>query len=145
MPPHEIVASFNWLDYLAAEHDGLGMIIAPCQESGTSVVGRTRKTPVPAEGVFYNPHGRTVVEGYLGFLREHEVPFAFLDAVSDVDTGADLAHLVTCLDAMAEAYKYQPGMYLPRRVLAWLDSALVRAVSLPDDEFDPRSHIDSTL
>ena len=144
LPPREIVDAFKWLDYLAAENDGLGMIIAPCQESGTSVVGRTRKTPVPAEGVFYNKLGRTVVEGYLEFLRENSIPFAFLDAVSDVDNGADLAHLVTCLDAMADAYKYQPGMYLPRRVLAWADSALIKAVAVPNDEHDPRSHIDST-
>jgi len=142
LPPSEIVEAFNWLDYLAAEHDGLGMIIAPCQESGTSIVGRTRKTPVPADGVFYNPLGRTVVEGYLEFLRENSIPFAFLNAVSDVDNGADLAHLVTCLDAMADAYAYQPGMYLPRRVLAWADSVLIRAVAVPNDEYDPRSHID---
>ena len=142
LPPEQIVEAFGWLDYLAANNDGLGMVIAPCQESGTSIVGRTCKTPVPKEGVFYNPHGRTVVEGYLEFIREHKIPFAFMNAVSDVDTGADLAHLVTCLDAMADAYEYQPGMYLPRRVLAWADSALIRAVSIPDDEYDPRSHID---
>ena len=143
MPPGEIVEAFEWLDYLASQHDGLGFIMAPCQESGTSVVGRTRNTPVPAEGVFYNQNGRTVVAGYLEFLRANKIPFAFLNAVSDVDNSADVAHLVTCLDAMADAYDYQPGMYLPRRVLAWADSALIRAVAIPDDEYDPRSHIDA--
>lgn len=142
LPPREIVDAFKWLDCLAAEHGGLGLVIAPCQESGTSIVGRTRGTPVPAEGVFYNKLGRTVVAGYLEFLRQNSIPFAFLDAVSDVDNGADLAHLVTCLDAMADAYEYQSGMYLPRRVLAWADSELIRAVAIPNDEYDPRSHID---
>ncbi len=143
LPPDEIVAAFKWLDFLAAHHEGKGFVMAPCQESGTSLVGRTRKTPVPREGVFYNESGRTVVAGYLEFLRENSMPFAFLDAVSDVDTSADMAHLVTCLDAMADACRYQPGMYLPRRVLAWADSELIRAVAVPDDQYDPRWHIDT--
>ena len=144
LPSDQLVECFKWLDFLASQNNGLGMVISPCQESGTSVVGRTRQTPVPEKGVFYNKYGRTVVEGYLEHLRDNSIPFAFLNAVSDVDNGADLAHLVTCLDAMAEAYRYQPGMYLPRRVLAWADSELIRAVAVPSDEYDPRHRIDSS-
>jgi len=142
LPPSAIIEAFEWLEYLASEHSGLGFVMAPCQEAGTSIVGRTRRTPVPAEGIYYNALGRTVIDGYLEHLREHSIPFAFLDTVSDVDSSVDLAHLVSCLDAMADAYPYQPGMYLPRRVLAWADETMIRVVAAPSDERDPRSHLD---
>ena len=143
LPRTHIVEAFQWLDYLAENDErGYGFVQAPCQQAGTSLVGQTAATPLSPEGIYYNKTGRPVVEGYLEFLHEQSIPNAYLSPVADVDRDDDLAHVITCLNAIAEAEPYQPGIYLARRVLAWLDATGLLSVSPPNHEIDPRELID---
>lgn len=144
LPREHVVNAFRLLDHLASESEhGWGFVQAPCQQAGTSIVGQTRLTPLRSNGIYYNEAGRPVLDGYMDFVREHHIPNAYLSAVADVDRDEDLAHTISCLEAIAEAERYQPGIYLARRVLAWIDGMGLRSVSPPSDEHDPRNLIDS--
>jgi glycosyltransferase A (GT-A) superfamily protein (DUF2064 family) len=141
-----IVEAFMWLDYLAkADEAGLGrgFVCAPCQQSGVSLVGYTATTPLSAQGVYYNTDGLPALDAYTQKLEQTAVPAAYLNPVSDVDGDADLAHAISCLNAIAEATRYQDDLFLARRVLEWIDQRALRASAPPNDEHDPRQYIDT--
>jgi len=143
MTREHISEAFQWLDYFARTHEqGYGFVQAPCQESGVSLVGRTRSTPVFAEGVFYNMTGRPAIDGYVEMLQQYKIPNALLHSIADVDNDSDLAHTISCVNAMAEASLYQTGLFVPLRVLEWIERMGLQASSPPNEDRDPREHID---
>ena len=136
--------AFKWLDYFSKLNDsGFGFVQAPCQESGVSLIGKTRSTPVFADNVFYNMQGRPAIDGYVEILKQLEIPNAFLHSISDIDNDADLAHAISCINAIAEASLYQTGLFVPLRVLEWMDRMGLKASSPPNENHDPRDDIDT--
>ena len=141
MPKTHLIQAFQWLDYF----DSLGtpgFVQAPCQECGTSLVGFGRNTPMDHQGVYYNMDGRAALDGYLEKLQENDVPSAYLSPVADIDEKTDLAHAISCMRAIAQASATQPDLYVPQRVLDWVDYMGIRVVTPPNDEHDPRQYID---
>jgi glycosyltransferase A (GT-A) superfamily protein (DUF2064 family) len=144
LPREHLIDGFKWLDYLAAQSpDGSALVLAPCQQSGVSIVGQTRTTPLDSRGVYYNLNGTPALDAYTEKLRLLDIPSAYLSPVSDIDGDSDLAHAISCLNAIAEASRHQPDVYLARRVLEWIDRKGLKASAPPNDEFDPRDHLDS--
>ncbi|MDR1714093.1 MAG: DUF2064 domain-containing protein [Coriobacteriales bacterium] len=143
LPREHIPEAFGWLDYLSdLSADGSALVLAPCQQSGVSLVGLTRTTPINSTGVYYNRSGLPVLDAYTAKLQEVDVPSAFLAPVSDVDGDEDLAHAISCLNAIAEAQRYQPRIYLAVRTLDWIDRMNLKASAPPNDEHDPRQYLD---
>ena len=143
LPREHIVDAFCWLERLSGlTEEGFAFVQAPCQQSGVSLVGMTRGTPLTAQGVYYNLSGLPALDAYTLKLRGLSVPNAFLSPVSDVDNDADLAHMISCLNAVAEASLYQPELFLARRVLEWVDRMGLTVMAPPNDEHDPRQYID---
>jgi len=143
LPREHIPEAFGWLDYLSSlSADGSALVLAPCQQSGVSLVGLTRTTPIDSTGVYYNRSGLPVLDAYTAKLQEVDVPSAFLAPVSDIDGDEDLAHAISCLNAIAEAQRYQPNIYLAARTLDWIDRMNLKASAPPNDEHAPRQYLD---
>jgi glycosyltransferase A (GT-A) superfamily protein (DUF2064 family) len=146
LPLNHVVEAFRWLDYLANEGgDGSAVVLAPCQQSGVSLVGLTATTPIDSRGVYYNLSGLPALDAYTQKARETDIPLVYLHPVSDVDGDADLAHAISCLNAMAEAVRFQPEIVLARRVLEWIDKCGLRASAPPNDDHDPRHYLDTEV
>lgn len=146
LPRTHVADAFLWLEALAASHEaGYAFVQAPCQQSGVSLVGKTKETPLTAGGVYYNRTGLPALDAYTQKLREMDIPNAFLAPVSDVDNDNDLAHAISCLNAIAEASMFQEEIFLARRVLEWIDKMGLQATAPPNDEHDPRQYIDQAV
>jgi glycosyltransferase A (GT-A) superfamily protein (DUF2064 family) len=143
LPRTHVTDGFKWLDYLATlSLDGSALVLAPCQQSGVSIVGQTKTTPIDSQGVYYNLTGTPALDAYTEKLQSLDVPSAYLSPVSDVDGDSDLAHAISCLNAIAEATRYQPGICLARRVLEWIDRMGLKASAPPNEDHDPRQYLD---
>lgn len=143
LPRSHISEAFQWLDILSREDaHGYAFVQAPCQQSGVSLVGKTKETPISAGGVYYNRTGLPALDAYTDKLRELRIPNVFLNPVSDIDNDNDLAHAISCLNAVAEASFYQTDIFLARRVLEWVDRMGLQVEAPPNDEHDPRQYID---
>lgn len=143
LPREHVRDAFLWLDKLSELSDqGEAFVQAPCQQSGVSLVGMTSTTPLSAGGVYYNRTGIPALDAYTNKLSMSTIPNAFLSPVSDVDNDNDLAHAISCLNAVAEASLYQPGLFLARRVLEWVDGMGLTVNAPPNEEHDPRQYID---
>jgi hypothetical protein len=95
------------------------------------------------QGVYYNLDGVAALDAYVEKLDKRKIPSAFLTPVSDIDETSDLAHAISCITAMEAAARTQPDLYLPRRVLTWIDYLGLRVATPPNDNHDPRSEIDN--
>ena len=62
--------------------------------------------------------------------------------IADIDEKTDLAHAISCMRAIERAAKYQPELFVPRRVLDWVDFMGIRVSTPPNEEHDPRQYID---
>ena len=114
---------------------------APCQECGTSLVGWSANTPMDNQGVYYNTCGRAALDAYVEKLKETGAPSAYLMPVADVDEGGDLAHAISCLRAIEEASPAQ-GLFVPQRVIDWIDFMGFKVTTPPNENHDPRQYID---
>jgi glycosyltransferase A (GT-A) superfamily protein (DUF2064 family) len=143
LPRAHIIDAFCWLNQLAAGNgEGQAFVMAPCQQSGVSLVGQTAQTPINSQGVYYNLSGLPALDAYAQKLEEGNIPCAYLAPVSDVDEDHDLAHCISCLNAIAAAYVWQTGLFLPSRVLEWVDNLGLKANAPPNENHDPRQNID---
>ena len=88
---NDVVAGFEALHKLDGEDQG-GIVLAPDQEMGVSVIGWTRATDFDHSGVFYNQEGLTVLPAYIRKARSLGLPAIYLPPIPDVDTMADLRH-----------------------------------------------------
>lgn len=143
LPRTHISDAFEWLDVLSRQsEEGYAFVQAPCQQSGVSLVGKTKETPISASGIYYNRTGLPALDAYTDKLRDVDVPNAYLSPVSDVDNDNDLAHTISCLNSIAEACFFQTEIFLARRVLEWVDHMGLQVTAPPNDEHDPRQYID---
>lgn len=141
MPKSHIVQAFQWLDYFQSIGKP-GFVQAPCQECGTSLVGFSRNTPIDNQGIYYNLDGRAALDGYMEKLRGKDIPSAYFSPVADVDETTDLAHAVSCMRAIKEAARYQTDLFVPQRVLDWVDFMGITVSTPPNDAHDPRQYLD---
>ncbi|MCD8316791.1 MAG: DUF2064 domain-containing protein [Eggerthellaceae bacterium] len=141
MPKTHIIQAFEWLDYFL-DLGTPGFVQAPCQECGTSLVGFNRNTPINNQGIYYNLEGRSALDGYVHKLTENDIPAAYLSPVADIDEAQDMAHAISCMRAIRQAADYQPDLFVPQRVLEWVDFYGLEVVTPPNDEHDPRQYID---
>lgn len=141
MPKSHIIQAFQWLDYFQSQGTP-GFVQAPCQECGTSLVGFSADTPMDHQNVYYNLDGRAALDGYMEKLEERGVPSAYLSPVADIDEKTDLAHAISCMRAIAIAARSQTDLFVPQRVLDWVDYMGIRVSTPPNDEHDPRQYID---
>ncbi|MEA5018802.1 MAG: DUF2064 domain-containing protein [Gordonibacter sp.] len=142
MPKSHINQAFKWLDYFQSLGKP-GFVQAPCQECGTSLVGFSHNTPMNHQGVYYNLEGRAALDGYMTKLQEREIPSAYLSPVADIDEATDLAHAISCMRAIKQAAEYQTDLFVPQRVLDWIDYMGIQVSTPPNEEHDPRQYIDS--
>lgn len=125
------------------QRPGGGIVLAPDQEMGVSVVGWTRETAFDHTGVFYNQHGLTVLPAYIQKCEALGLPALYLPDVPDVDTIADLNHNVTLVQALMYCARFQDDITAPHRTMeALLDMGYSDIRVLPNELRDDRSEID---
>jgi 2-phospho-L-lactate guanylyltransferase (CobY/MobA/RfbA family) len=134
--------AFRWLSQLEKKSGSGGMVLAPCQEGGVSLVGITKETKIDFRGVFYNTDGVTALDGIMNIAIRNRIPTALLETLSDVDDMEDLGHTITVINAMAYAAEFQPEIIIPSRTIAFIQQAGLFAFTQPTEAFDPRSKID---
>ena len=125
------------------EREGGGIVLAPDQEMGVSVVGWTAGTAFDHTGVFYNADGLTVLPAYIQKADRLGLPALYLPDVPDVDTIADLNHNVTLVQALEYCAQFQDDVTAPHRTahaLHEMGYADIRV--MPNELRDDRSEID---
>ena len=143
MPKSHVTKAFEWLDYFQSIGRP-GFVSAPCQECGTSLVGYSYNTPIDHMGVYYNLDGTPALDAYVRKLREKNIPSAYFSPVADIDEAEDLAHAISCMYAIELAAEYQDDLFVPRRVLDWVEAMGIRVSTPPNAEHDPRQYMDGT-
>ena len=141
MPKSHVTQAFQWLEYFK-DNGTPGFVVAPCQECGTSLVAFSKDTPINHQGVYYNMDGVPALDAYMAKVREQELPYVYLAPIADVDEMTDLAHAISCMRAMELAAPYQADIFVPRRVLDWVDFMGFNVTTPPNEEHDPRQYID---
>lgn len=137
-----IIEGFERLHELC-DRPGGGIVLAPDQEMGVSVVGWTRETAFDHTGVFYNADGLTVLPAYIQKADRLGLPALYLPDVPDVDTIADLNHNVTLVQALEYCARFQDDITPPYRTAAALrDMGYTDIRIMPNELRDDRSEID---
>jgi glycosyltransferase A (GT-A) superfamily protein (DUF2064 family) len=142
MPRDHIVQGFDWLHYFQGMYDDGGVVLAPCQACGTSLVGFTDDSGMDHQGVYYDTAGRPALQAYIDKAGDSGVHIAFLDVVSDVDNSEDLAHTMTVMNALEFCSKNQ-DLFIPWRTLQWVRGHGLTVTAPPNDDFDSREAIDA--
>lgn len=137
----DVFAGFDALHRLEGVEGG-GIVLAPDQEMGVSVIGWTRETDFDHSGVFYNQEGLTVLPAYIRKAARLGLPALYLPPVPDVDTMADLRHNITLVEALNYCARHD-DVCPPWRTwdalgqMGWQDMRV-----MPNALMDPREHID---
>lgn len=121
---------------------GGGIVLAPDQEMGVSVIGWTRETDFSHTGVFYNVDGLTVLPAYIKKAQQQELPALWLPPIPDVDTMQDFYHNVTLVHALNYCADYDDICPPWRTADAFTQMGFKEIVVAPNNLFDPREHID---
>ncbi len=121
---------------------GGGIVLAPDQEMGVSVIGWTRETDFSHTGVFYNKDGLTVLPAYIKKARERELPALWLPPIPDIDTMQDFFHNVTLVHALQYCAEYDDICPPWRTANAFDEMGYHDVIVAPNNLFDPREHID---
>lgn len=119
-----------------------GIVLAPDQELGVSIIGWTRATPFDHSGVFYHPEGLTVLPAYIRKAKAAGLAAKYLPPVPDVDTMADLAHNVTVVEALDYCADFGLGARPHRTAKALDEMGWSEIRIMPNGLLDPRSHLD---
>ena len=125
--------------------DGLpngGIVLAPDQEMGVSVIGWTRNTDFSHTGVFYNQTGLTVLPAYIEKARSSNLPVLWLPPIPDVDTMADFYHNVTLVEALCYCAEFDDVCPPWRTAQALEEIGFSHIYVAPNDLRDPRDEID---
>lgn len=137
-----VIEGFERLHELC-DVEGGGIVLAPDQEMGVSVVGWTAGTDFDHTGVFYNPDGLTVLPAYVQKADRLGLPALYLPDVPDVDTIADLNHNVTLVQALEYCSKFQDDITAPHRTAQALrEMGYTDIRVMPNELRDDRSEID---
>ena len=132
-------AGFNALHKLDGVAGG-GIVLAPDQEMGVSVIGWTRETDFDHSGVFYNQEGLTVLPAYIDKARKQAS--LYLPPIPDVDTMADLMHNITLVEALNYCAQYDDVTPPWRTAQALKEMGWDEVRVPPNDLHDPREEID---
>ncbi|MDO4182028.1 MAG: DUF2064 domain-containing protein [Coriobacteriia bacterium] len=120
-----------------------GIVLAPDQEMGVSVVGWNRTTPFDHTGVYYCQNGLTVLPAYIEKAQRAGLRAVHLPAIPDVDTVADLRHNITLVQALNYCAESGDDVCPPWRTYEALkDLGLGEVRVMPNNLMDPREHID---
>ena len=119
-----------------------GIVLAPDQEMGVSVVGWTRNTDFSHTGVFYNQTGLTVLPAYIEKARLGGLPVLWLPPIPDVDTMADFYHNVTLVEALCYCAEFDDICPPWRTAQALEEIGFSHIYVAPNDLRDPRDEID---
>ena len=137
-----VVEGFKRLHELCAVPGG-GVVLAPDQELGVSIVGWTRDTPFDHTGVFYNRDGLTALPAYIRKCKAAGLPALYLPDVPDVDSMRDLDHNVALVEALVYCAQFQDDVTVP-----WRTAEALREIGytdvriMPNDLRDDRWGID---
>lgn len=150
LPKDHLINGFKWLQYFleddinAAESGEAigGVVLAPCQEVGVSLIGWTKSTPIDHQGVYYNMSGRPALDAYVEKAREKGIPMATMMPVADIDDVSDFAHATSLARAAKYSHEFQPDLYVPERFLAWVDWRGIKVGTPPNEDRDSREGID---
>ena len=137
----DVKFGFEQLHRLCAM-EGSGIVLAPDQEMGVSVVGWTRETSFDHTGVFYNADGLTVLPAYIAKAREAGLPALWLPPIPDVDTMADFFHNVTLVNALAYCADFDDVQPAHRTAEKFAELGFREIRVAPNNLFDPRESID---
>lgn len=137
----DVVRGFEALQQLDASEKG-GIVLAPDQEMGVSIVGWPRRTAFDHSGVFYNQEGLTVLPAYIAKARELGLPAIYLPPVPDVDTMSDLAHNITLVEALNYCAPFDGNTPPWRTADALKQMGWDEVRVMPNDLRDPRDEID---
>jgi glycosyltransferase A (GT-A) superfamily protein (DUF2064 family) len=143
LPRDHLLNGFRWLQYFLATSDKGGIVQAPCQEVGVSLIGWTRDTEVDHQGVYYNMTGRPALDAYVEKAKEKEIPLITFQPVADIDTVSDFAHATSLARAVQYSKQFQSDLYVPERFLAWVDWRGIKVGTPPNEDFDSREGIDA--
>ena len=142
LPRNHIIDAFNWLHHFQTLCPEGGMVLTPCQASGTSLVGYTRESGMNNQSVYYNLSGRPALQAYLDKVEEMGgMHIAMLETVPDVDTMEDLSHVVSYINAL-EAVQKDQDVFLPHRTLVFIRAMGLKVVAEPNRNYDNRDLID---
>ena len=137
-----VIEGFERLHDLC-ERKGGGIVLAPDQEMGVSVVGWTRETDFDHTGVFYNREGLTVLPAYIQKCAQSGLPALYLPDVPDVDTLAELDHNVMLVQALEYCAQFQDDVTAPHRTAEALRGMGYTDIRvMPNELRDDRSEID---
>jgi glycosyltransferase A (GT-A) superfamily protein (DUF2064 family) len=143
MPQTHITQAYRWLQYFLENSEKGGLVEAPCQACGVSMIGWTRDTDMDHQGVYYNMNGRPALQAYVDKCRENgDVPMASLPPIADVDDMEDLAHAITLARSAEYGHQFQPDFYVPKRFLDWVDFRGIHVTTPPNEDRDSRDGID---
>jgi len=137
----DVKFGFEQLHKLDALPNG-GIVLAPDQEMGVSVVGWTRNTDFSHTGVFYNQTGLTVLPAYIEKARLGNLPVLWLPPIPDVDTMADFYHNVTLVEALCYCADFDDVCPPWRTAQALEEIGFSHIYVAPNDLRDPRDEID---
>ena len=138
---YDVIRGFEALHELDSRPGG-GIVIAPDQEMGVSVIGWTRETDFSHTGVYYNREGLTVLPAYIAKAREAELPAIYLPPIPDVDTMADLMHAITVVEALNYCAPFDGNCPPWRTAQALKEMGWDEVRVPPNDLHDPRVGID---
>lgn len=137
----DVVRGFEELQKLEVGEKG-GIVLAPDQEMGVSIVGWPRKTAFDHSGVFYNQDGLTVLPAYIAKARAMGLPAIYLPPVPDVDTMSDLMHNITLVEALNYCASFDGNTPPWRTADALKQMGWDEVRVMPNDLRDPRTEID---
>lgn len=140
----DIVFGFQQLHRLedGEEFPKGGIVLAPDQEMGVSVVGWPRRTSFDHSGVYYCPDGLTVLPAYIKKAAQDDLPVLWLPPIPDVDTMADFLHNVTLVHGLSYCAEYDDVCPAWRTAEAFAHLGYEEVIVAPNDLRDPRDSID---
>lgn len=138
---YDVIRGFDALKSLR-EGGRKGIVLAPDQEMGVSIVGWNSETDFDHTDVFYNATGLTVLPAYIGKARRMGLEAIYLPPVPDVDTMADLAHNVTLVEALNYCSQFDGNTPPWRTLNAFAEMGISDIRVEPNDLMDPRNIID---
>ena len=143
LPYSHITSGFRWLQYFLETSPTGGLVQAPCQECGVSLIGWTRNADMNHQEVYYNMNGRPALDAYVQKCKDADVPMASLSPVADIDDVQDLAHAVSLARSAEYTHQFQPDFYIPQRFLNWVNWRGIRVGTPPNEDRDSREGIDA--
>ncbi len=119
-----------------------GIVIAPDQAMGVSIIGWNKSTDFNHSGIYYNEDGLTVLPAYIRKAKAANLDAIYLPAVPDVDTMFDLMHNVTLIEALCYCAEFDGGTPPWRCAKALDEMGWSEIRIMPNGLIDPRGHID---